>query len=54
LENKEKEFKTESNKTFVLAINYGGQDEILRAVKKMNKHNMEITKENMEKYLDFN
>lgn len=43
----------ESKKAFVLAVNYGGQDEILRATKKLIASGEEVTKENMEKYLDF-
>lgn len=43
----------ESNKTFVLAVNYGGQDEILRAMKKLVASGDVITKENLEKYSDF-
>lgn len=35
-----------------LAINYGSQDEILRAVKKICETKTEITKENFEKFLD--
>jgi undecaprenyl diphosphate synthase len=38
--------------TQILALNYGSQDEILRAVKKMNQQNLEVTKENLEQCLD--
>jgi len=51
---KESEFVfPDSSKTFVLAVNYGWQDEILRAVKKLNDSWDEINKENLEKYMDF-
>ena len=54
LDEKESEFKfPDSSKTFVLAINYGWQDEILRAVKKLNDSWEEINKGNLEKYMDF-
>ena len=43
----------ESKKTFVLAVNYGGQDEILRAMKKLVANGDTISKENLEKYSDF-
>ena len=51
---KESEFIfPDSPKTFVLAVNYGWQDEILRAMKKLNDSWDEINKENLEKYMDF-
>ena len=51
---KETEFVfPDSPKTFVLAVNYWWQDEILRAVKKLNDSWDEINKENLEKYMDF-
>ena len=54
LEQKQDEFTYPgSKKTFVLAVNYGGQDEILRATKKLIASGENVTKENMEKYLDF-
>lgn len=54
LEQKQDEFTyPESKKNFVLAVNYGGQDEILRATKKLIASGENVTKENMEKYLDF-
>lgn len=54
LNEKESEFKyPDSSKTFVLAINYGWQDEILRAVKKLEDSGDEISQENLEKYMDF-
>jgi undecaprenyl diphosphate synthase len=48
--------KTKENKklTQVLALNYGGRDEITRAVKKIIKKNEEITQENIQKNLDIN
>ena len=51
---KESEFVfPDSSKTFVLAVNYGWQDEILRAIKKLSDSWEEINKENLEKYMDF-
>lgn len=38
--------------TVVLAINYGGQDEIVRAVNKCVENKLSLTKENIEKTLD--
>lgn len=53
LEAKEQEFRFPTPKTLVLAINYGGQDEILRAVKKLNVNGEEINKETLENAMDF-
>ena len=51
---KEAEFVfPDSSKTFVLAVNYWWQDEILRAIKKLSDSWEEINKENLEKYMDF-
>jgi undecaprenyl diphosphate synthase len=38
--------------TQVLALNYGGRDEITRAVKKLCNEKKEITEENINRYLD--
>ena len=38
--------------TQILALNYGSQDEITRAVKKMVKNNEDICAKNIQKYLD--
>ena len=38
--------------TQVLALNYGSKDEIVRAVKKLNEQNLEVSEENIEKNLD--
>ncbi|MGB5792380.1 MAG: di-trans,poly-cis-decaprenylcistransferase [Poseidonibacter sp.] len=38
--------------TQVLALNYGSKDEILRAITKLNKQNLEVTEENFESCLD--
>ena len=38
--------------TQILALNYGSQDEILRAVKKLKEKDLEINKENFESCLD--
>ena len=35
-----------------LAMSYGGREEIVRAVKKLNKHNLDITEDNISKNLD--
>ena len=43
----------DSKKTFIMAINYWWQDEILRAVEKLNNSWDEVSKENLEKYMDF-
>ena len=51
---KQTEEKTSKGKklTQVLALNYGSQDEILRAVKRLNEQNLEVNKENFEACLD--
>jgi len=51
---KETEEKTSGNTglTQVLALNYGSKDEIVRAVKKLNEKNLEVTEENIEANLD--
>ena len=41
-----------SGLTQVLALNYGSKNEIIRAVKKLNKQNLEVTEENLESCLD--
>jgi len=41
-----------TNLTQILALNYGSQDEILRAIKKLNEKELEVTKENFESCLD--
>ncbi|QKF68384.1 undecaprenyl diphosphate synthetase [Arcobacter venerupis] len=38
--------------TQVLALNYGSKNEIIRAIKKLNEKNLEITEENLESCLD--
>lgn len=54
LNEKEVEFKfPDSPKTFVLAVNYGWQDEILRAMHKLQDSWDKISKDNLEKYMDF-
>ena len=54
LEDRESEFKfSDSKKTFVLAINYWWQDEILRAIQELKESWDSVTKENLEKYMDF-
>lgn len=42
-----------SSKYFVLALNYGWQDEILRWMQKLVENKEEVNKNNLEKYLDF-
>lgn len=51
---KQTEEKTAKGKnlTQILALNYGSQDEILRAIKRLNEENLEPTKENFESCLD--
>lgn len=46
--------KTKNNKklTQILALNYGAQDEIVRAVKKLNSQSKEITIESLSQSLD--
>ena len=41
-----------SGLTQVLALNYGSKNEIVRAVKKLNELNLEVTEENLELCLD--
>ena len=38
--------------TQVLALNYGSKDEIIRAIKKLNERELEVTEENLESCLD--
>ncbi|CAM3552706.1 di-trans,poly-cis-decaprenylcistransferase [Arcobacter aquimarinus] len=38
--------------TQVLALNYGSKNEIIRAIKKLNEKNLEITEENLDSCLD--
>ena len=51
---KQTEEKTANGKklTQILALNYGSKDEIVRAVKKLNEKNLEVTEENIEANLD--
>lgn len=49
LEKKTEEF---TNSTLVLAIDYGGHDEIIRTIEKLNNKGLEITPENIESNLD--
>lgn len=51
---KETEEKTSncSGLTQVLALNYGSKNEIVRAVKKLNEQNLEVSEENIESCLD--
>ena len=41
-----------SGLTQVLALNYGSKNEIVRAVKKLNEQNLEVSEENIESCLD--
>jgi len=55
LDNKETKLQCDSNKYFVFAVNYGGQDEILRGIKKLAEQNhdfSQINKENLEQNMD--
>ncbi len=38
--------------TQVLALNYGSKDEIIRAIKKLNEQELEVSEENLESCLD--
>lgn len=38
--------------TQVLALNYGSKNEIIRAIRKLNEKNLEVTEENLESCLD--
>ncbi|MDY0051194.1 MAG: di-trans,poly-cis-decaprenylcistransferase [Aliarcobacter sp.] len=38
--------------TQVLALNYGSKDEIIRAIKKLNERELEVSEENLESCLD--
>jgi len=51
---KETEEKTVNGKrlTQILALNYGSRDEIVRAVKKLNEQNLEVTEDNIQANLD--
>lgn len=51
---KDTEVKTSKGKklTQILALNYGSQDEILRAIKRLNEKDLEVNKENFESCLD--
>ena len=54
LNKKESEFTfSDSWKTFVLAVNYGWQDEILRAISKLEDSWEDVNKKNLEKHMDF-
>ncbi len=44
--------KNNNKLTLVLCINYGGRDEIVRTTNKLIKENIEITEDNITKYLD--
>jgi len=46
------ETKNNSNLTQVLALNYGGQDEIVRAANRVLKNNQELTIESLSQNLD--
>jgi undecaprenyl diphosphate synthase len=48
----EKQTEKNSGLTQVLALNYGSKDEIVRAVKKLNEQNLEVSEENIESCLD--
>jgi undecaprenyl diphosphate synthase len=48
----EEKTKNGTKLTQVLALNYGSKDEIVRAMKKVNEKNLEITEENIEANLD--
>lgn len=51
IEEVEAESKEAKGLNFVIALNYGSQDEIIDAIKEIVKNNEEITKENFSKHL---
>jgi undecaprenyl diphosphate synthase len=52
IETTQEKTKDNSGLTQILALNYGSQDEILRAIIRLNERNLEVTKENFESCLD--
>ena len=52
IEKLEEDTKTFEKSILVLAIDYGGHDELIRTVEKIKKKGLEITPENIEKNLD--
>ena len=55
IENSTEQTKENTKITFIIAVNYGGRDEIVRAVKKimqLNNANTIITKDNFGQFLD--
>jgi len=52
IQNLKEETSTYTNLIQILALNYGGQDEIVRAINKLIKNNQEITKSNLNLTLD--
>ena len=50
---KQKEYRYPTDRWFVLAINYWGQDEILRGIKSLISSGESITQDNLEKHMDF-
>lgn len=48
----EQETKDFTKMTVVLAINYGGRDELVRAFNKIKNNNLDITEENISKSMD--
>lgn len=52
LNNLEEKTKDFTDFTVALAMDYGGHDELMRAIKKLNEEGKEITEENIEAALD--
>ena len=52
IEKLEEDTKTFEKSILVLAIDYGGHDDLIRTVEKIKKKGLEITPENIEKNLD--
>ena len=52
IENLENMTKNNTTMTHNLALNYGSKDEIVRALKKINEKNLEITEQNINNNLD--
>lgn len=52
IERLENETNSKSDHTVALAIDYGGHDELIRALSEMKTNNLEITSEHIENHLD--
>ena len=52
LKNLESVTKENTKFLFQVCVNYGGRDEIIRAIKKLNESGDDVNEENLSKYLD--